>query len=270
MSDDLSPGSPDSPDDLAVGPDHERLATDVAGYVLGGLSLDEQHAFEAHLATCAACRHELDQLDPIPVLLDLSSNPTPAPGSPPEPAWGDDPPAPPTPATRPDPATLADPAACATLDTTTRATPRPRRRRLVAAAVAVAVVAVAAAFLVGLMVASPHEPGYSQAVALQPASTKAGITPTPDASGRVAVRTVDHGTEVRLDVQGLPSTGTWYECLWWSADGVRSAGTFRVPDGGATEVELTTAAELRPGWRLAILEHRGRTAAPVTVLETST
>jgi Putative zinc-finger len=265
VSDDLTPDdvpSDDVPsDDRPVGPGHERLAEDVAGYVLGGLTLDEQQAFEAHLAVCPACRHELAQLDPIPVLLDLSSSPTPAPGSPPEPAWGDDrPPAPsPTPGAEPEAEPEAEPAA---------AGPR-RRRRLVAVGSAVAVLAVAAAFLIGLMVASPTEPGYSQAVALRPATTPAGITPVPEASGQVAVRTVDHGTEVRLEVHGLPSTGAWYECLWWSADGVRSAGTFRVPGGGATDVELTTAAELRPGWRLAILEHRGRTAAPVTVLETS-
>ena len=52
--------------------DHERLREDLAGYVLGGLTVDEQHAVEAHLAACPACREELAELDPVPVLLDLA------------------------------------------------------------------------------------------------------------------------------------------------------------------------------------------------------
>ena len=132
-------------------------------------------------------------------------------------------------------------------------------------------VLVAAAFLIGLMVAAPDETGYSQAVALHPATSAQGVAAAPSARGTVAVRPVDHGTEVRLNVSGLPATtGTYYECLWWSADGVRSAGTFRATTGGATQVELTTVAELHPGWRLAILEHPAGRAAPVTVLSTST
>ncbi len=126
---------------------------------------------------------------------------------------------------------------------------------------------VVVAFLMGVLVARPNDSGYSQAVALHPAAS----SPSPSAQGTVAVRPVGHGTEVRLDVSGLPATaGTWYECLWWSNDGVRSAGTFRVTAGAATQVELTTAAELHPGWRLAILEHPAGRSAPVTVLSTST
>ena len=111
--------------------------------------------------------------------------------------------------------------------------------------------AVAAAFLVGFVVARPTEPGYGQAVALHRPLGGSHVGP-----GTVAVRPVDHGTEVRLDVSGLPATtGTWYECMWWSDDREsRSAGTFRSAPVAATQVELTAAAALHPGWRLAILE----------------
>ncbi len=251
------PDRPDQASQPEPADDHERFALDVAGYVLGGLTVAEQQAFEAHLATCAACRHELDELDPLPVLLDLSASPTPAPGVlDPEPI---------------EPIEARERAGAATVSGGHDRSGRRGRRGLVVGAVG-AVVAVAAAFLIGLMVATPTEAGYSQSVALRPpAATAAHPAPSPTATGAVAVRPADHGTEVRLQVSGLPTTaGTYYECLWWSADGVRSAGTFRVATSGTTQVELTTAAELRPGWRLAILEHPGGRSEPVTVLSTST
>ena len=52
--------------------EHDRLRTDLAGYVLGGLTAAEQAAVEAHLAECESCRAELTQLDPIPVLLEIA------------------------------------------------------------------------------------------------------------------------------------------------------------------------------------------------------
>lgn len=42
---------------------------DDAAYVLGALAPDEHAAFEAHLATCAACRDRVRELRPIPGLL---------------------------------------------------------------------------------------------------------------------------------------------------------------------------------------------------------
>jgi len=235
--------------ELLPGTDHERFESDVAGYVLGGLSVADQRAFEAHLATCEVCRHELEQLDPIPVLLELSTDPTAVPV-----------PVPP----------VAESSESAELSGSSESAPSPASpvgpgRRRILAGVAGGVLAVAAAFVIGLIVAAPSNPGYRQSVALHAAAA------SPAASGTVAVRPVTHGTEVRLDVRGLPhGAGTYYECLWWSNDAVRSAGTFTVSPAGATGVELTTAAELHPGWRLAILEHPGGRSAPVTVLETST
>lgn len=42
---------------------------DDAAYVLGALAPDEHAAFEAHLATCAACRDRVRELRPVPALL---------------------------------------------------------------------------------------------------------------------------------------------------------------------------------------------------------
>jgi anti-sigma-K factor RskA len=45
--------------------DHEP-ASNTAAYVLGTLEPDERRAFEAHLATCAACAEEVRTLRPLP------------------------------------------------------------------------------------------------------------------------------------------------------------------------------------------------------------
>jgi anti-sigma-K factor RskA len=41
---------------------HEQWVDAAGAYVLGALPDDERHGFEAHLATCDACRTEVDQL----------------------------------------------------------------------------------------------------------------------------------------------------------------------------------------------------------------
>ncbi|QSZ50303.1 zf-HC2 domain-containing protein [Arthrobacter sp. D5-1] len=42
----------------------------LGAYLLGGLEPDEARTFEDHLATCAECRHELEELVSLPALLD--------------------------------------------------------------------------------------------------------------------------------------------------------------------------------------------------------
>jgi hypothetical protein len=63
----------------------------LGAYLLGGLEPDEAAAFERHLAECAPCRGDLDQLASLPALLDavpvpdavaLTSPAAPAPGAP--------------------------------------------------------------------------------------------------------------------------------------------------------------------------------------------
>src|SRR5215472_5010318 len=48
---------------------------DVAGYVLGTLDAGEREAFAAHLATCARCRRELEELRGMPGLLAQAPEP---------------------------------------------------------------------------------------------------------------------------------------------------------------------------------------------------
>jgi anti-sigma-K factor RskA len=55
--------------------DHARWA-DVAGaYVLGAMPSGERDAFEAHLATCAVCQEEVEELRPAAEALPMASPP---------------------------------------------------------------------------------------------------------------------------------------------------------------------------------------------------
>ena len=49
--------------------DHERIRTALGPYVLGALSHEEETEVDVHLATCAECRAELDELQPAAALL---------------------------------------------------------------------------------------------------------------------------------------------------------------------------------------------------------
>ncbi len=42
----------------------------LGAYLLGGLEPEEARTFEDHLAKCAECRHELEELESLPALLD--------------------------------------------------------------------------------------------------------------------------------------------------------------------------------------------------------
>ncbi|TYB38023.1 zf-HC2 domain-containing protein [Actinomadura chibensis] len=67
----------------------DMLHVDVGAYALGLLEDPDRRAFEAHLATCVACRAELDELRGIAEQLDgigPIAEPAGAPPAPPEPA----------------------------------------------------------------------------------------------------------------------------------------------------------------------------------------
>jgi anti-sigma factor RsiW len=53
---------------------HEQFADDLALYALGTLSGAEKQALEQHLASCAACGHELEALRGDAALLALSAS----------------------------------------------------------------------------------------------------------------------------------------------------------------------------------------------------
>jgi|GraSoiStandDraft_49_1057285.scaffolds.fasta_scaffold235831_1 hypothetical protein len=62
-------------------PDRAAPHVEVAGYALGKLDHDETVAFEAHLAECAACRRELEELRGLPEMLARAAPPVRLPGT---------------------------------------------------------------------------------------------------------------------------------------------------------------------------------------------
>ena len=225
--------TPPRPDDR----DHDEIRLDAAGYVLGGLTPAEQQAFEAHLATCPACRAEVAELDPLPVLLDLARTSTEGAGRHEEP--------------QPTHERALGPA-------------RRRGRLLVGATV---VIAVLAGVALGVVATRSAPLRFSTPVALQAVAPPGGASTA--ASGTAAWRATDSGTVVRLDLSGLAGGGGYYECLWISGAGVQSAGTFRADGDGRARVDLTTAATRYPGWRLEIRAHPPGASTPdgTTILE---
>ena len=53
--------------------DHARWDDTVGAYVLGAMPVAEREAFEEHLATCATCREEVDELRPAAEALPMAS-----------------------------------------------------------------------------------------------------------------------------------------------------------------------------------------------------
>ena len=231
--------------------DHERIWTDLGGYVLGGLTLDEQHEVEQHLASCAACQAELAVLDPLPVMLDLADPRLTAvapPTTPPAHQPGTRVPS------RTPPGTSPPGHDDATVEPTPRRLGGTRRRAI---GLATAALAVAAALIVGVMIGRPSHPSFSSPIALQAVATAPGTaTSTGVPSGTASLRATDAGTVVRLDLSGLPAADeTFFECIWTSNQGTQSAGTFRAGSDGSARVDLLTAARRYPGWTLVIVAH---------------
>ncbi|PAF29351.1 zf-HC2 domain-containing protein, partial [Paenibacillus sp. 7516] len=60
---------------------HEEWSDLAPMYVLGGLEAEEVEAFEAHMATCEACRQEVKELQEVTGFLPLTAEPVaPPPG----------------------------------------------------------------------------------------------------------------------------------------------------------------------------------------------
>jgi hypothetical protein len=137
---------------------------------------------------------------------------------------------------------------------------------------AAGVLAIAAALVVGVLIGRPGQPDFGRTIPLQtaasapdPGSSGAGVGP----SGTASLRPTDNGTVVRLDLEGLTTDGSWYECTWTSGQGEQSAGTFHPAADGTANIDLTTAARAYPGWKLTIVEHREGSADGEAVLEAS-
>ena len=54
---------------------HEPWADAAGAYVLGAMTPDERTAFEGHLATCASCQADVDELRPAAEVLPMASPP---------------------------------------------------------------------------------------------------------------------------------------------------------------------------------------------------
>jgi anti-sigma-K factor RskA len=65
----------------AFGPDHDRWADASGSYVLGAMPDDEAIGFAAHLEQCAACRAEVEDLEPAAAVLPASVTPFAAPAA---------------------------------------------------------------------------------------------------------------------------------------------------------------------------------------------
>ena len=59
--------------------EHTRWVENVGAYVLGALAEDEERDFENHLASCEACRQEVDSLRPVAHALAIAAPSTPPP-----------------------------------------------------------------------------------------------------------------------------------------------------------------------------------------------
>jgi hypothetical protein len=135
---------------------------------------------------------------------------------------------------------------------------------LVAAAGALAI---AAALVVGVLIGRPDQPDFGRTIPLQTAAAAPPSASGDAPSGTAALRPTENGTVVRLDLEGLPDDGSWYECTWTSAQGDQSAGTFRPGPDGTVHIDLTTAARAYPGWKLTIVEHSQDSPDGEAVLE---
>ncbi|AOY69762.1 zf-HC2 domain-containing protein [Arthrobacter sp. TES] len=198
----------------------------LGAYLLGGLEPDEARAFEDHLAACADCRGELEELESLPALLDAVPA---ADAVALTVAGGSQPLAP-----------LETVPPSLLVDLSTRR--RKSRRRWAAVVGAVAAACLALGFLSGPLLNQPPKPDATYSV-----QSGDGLQLT------VGMVKKTWGTELAVEGRSMPLEGTLY--LWVKGrDGAeeRTCGWTATPSGrikitGATPVQLTGIAgvELR-------------------------
>ncbi|BCW85693.1 anti-sigma factor [Paenarthrobacter ureafaciens] len=198
----------------------------LGAYLLGGLEPDEARAFEDHLAACADCRGELEELESLPALLDAVPA---ADAVALTVAGGSQPLAP-----------LETVPPSLLVDLSTRR--RKSRRRWAAVVGAVAAACLALGFLAGPLLNQPPKPDATYSV-----QSGDGLQLT------VGMVKKTWGTELAVEGRSMPLEGTLY--LWVKGrDGAeeRTCGWTATPSGrikitGATPVQLTGIAgvELR-------------------------
>jgi hypothetical protein len=134
--------------------------------------------------------------------------------------------------------------------------------RLMAAAAAVVLLAGGA--FIGRQLLPPRDgEHYGAPIALSPPATAKDQA----ARGTVAIASLGSALAVKLNATSLPKAG-WYECVWVAEGQTRSAGSFRVTDGTAKDIELRVAQpQDSHTWDLQVIAHSGE--ASEVVLEGS-
>lgn len=228
-------------------PDDLTVHADLGGYLIGRLDPDERERYESHLASCAACRAELAELEPVARLAEQRSPPFTVPAG-------------------------LEAATFAAIERAVdgeraagapaaRPVPRWRRRpRFALLAAAGAAVALGVGVVVGLQLGGSEGPGG-------PTEVQAVLT-APGGSAEQAAATVTKlgiGREIELRTDDLPilPVGQFYE-LWFVGPGDRpdrpnriSAGTFHPDEDGRSDVRLTAAVDPAKFPELSVTRERG-------------
>lgn len=216
---------------------HDDTHLLLGAYVLGGLDDTDRRRVEAHLASCAACRAELADAEPLHDLLRRL---------PPEAADR-------APGSRPEPTPALD----SLLHTlrADRARAKRRSRRLIASAAAVVVLAL----------------GGLSTTLLRNGGTPDGTPPGPSisfvaegettTSGRAVLTSKPWGTEVGVQLADLPARGPFVLEVTGINGTVERAATWS--QTAAAEASLVGASSMRPSDIdvMRVVDHQGRTVA---------
>lgn len=210
---------------------------DVGGYLLGTLGADEREAYASHLATCARCRRELEELRGLPGLLSRASEPVEVPAG-----LG----------SRVMAAIAREPDRGGTRrPTVLRRWPGPRWRPAWAPAAAAAVVL---AFAGGIGLGHQLSPGAPTGQRPAPVVESIHLVAVNGgaASGDATVRATAGGKSIELTVRGLPAPppGHFYTCWLVAGDDTLqhqdrvSIGSFATTGTGRVTVRWETAADI--------------------------
>jgi anti-sigma-K factor RskA len=218
---------------------------DVAGWLLGALTPDEAAAFEAHLATCADCQAQVNELQPM-----LSSLGPAEPDVDVPPYLGG--------------------RTVSAVKHAARA--RQRRRWTIGGLVAAALIAVLSLGGIALFGHTTSRPTFDFALS----SPNGG-----PATGTATAQSTGHGWSVHLALHALPAVdqAAIYEC--WYVDPAQdspahpfrmSAGTFVPAASGVTTVQMWSAADPRkfPVMQITVEPNNGNPASTGTVVLTGT
>jgi anti-sigma-K factor RskA len=208
--------------------EHPSPHPDLAGYLLGRLEPEEEESFRHHLATCATCRTQLEELSALPGLLEQAAAPFEVP---------DD----------------LQAKTMAAIEREAAPARRPERARLLRVGAAVSVAAaLVVALVLGIQIGRSQRPPLSAPVQGDLEMQEVLRNPSnPSRTGFAEVRHV--GTErvvyFRSSELGRLPRGEYYE-LWFVGPGDArakpnrvSAGTFTPDSRGRARIVLTVAID---------------------------